>query len=90
MFFKLWVKPNKLNCIIDACGYVRKILFSVQCIFYCIRRKISVIGLVRNKPIHRTKNVHIRSFFWSVFSRIQTEYGKIKNRKNSAFGHFTQ
>ena len=26
--------------------------------------------------------------FWSVFSRIWTEYGKIRSRKRSLFGHF--
>ena len=33
------------------------------------------------------KSVQIRRFFWSVFSRIQTEYRKIRTRKNSVFGH---
>ena len=50
------------------------------------------------------KSVQIRSFFWSVFSRIRTEYGEmyslflgiqskcreIETRKNSAFGHFSR
>ena len=50
------------------------------------------------------KSFQIRSFFWSVFSRIRTEYteryegslrfqseyGKIRTRKNSVFGYFTQ
>ena len=35
------------------------------------------------------KNVQIRSFFWSVFSRIQSECGEIPTRKNSVFGHFS-
>ena len=30
----------------------------------------------------------IRSFFWSVFSSIRTEYRKIWTRKKSVFGHF--
>ena len=30
-----------------------------------------------------------RSFFCSVFSCIQSEYRKIRNRKNSVFGHFS-
>ena len=34
------------------------------------------------------KSVQIQNFFWSVFSRILTEYGKIRTRKNSVFGHF--
>ena len=49
------------------------------------------------------KIIQIRSFFWSLFSRIQTEYGeilrisgiqfecgKIQIRKNSVFGHFSR
>ena len=43
------------------------------------------------------KSAHIRSFFWSVFSRtrtgaslrIQSKCGKIRTRKNSVFGHFS-
>ena len=51
--------------------------------------------------IHCIKIVQIRSFFWSVFSHIRTEYGdasvslriqsecgKMQTRKNSVFGHF--
>ena len=37
---------------------------------------------------HCVKSVQIPSFFWSVFPRIRTEYGKIRTRKNSVFGHF--
>ena len=46
------------------------------------------------------KIVQIRSFFWSVFSRILNEYyvsfriqsecGKIRTRKSSVFGHFSR
>ena len=39
---------------------------------------------------HCVKSVHIRRFFWSVYSRIQSECGKIRTRKNSVYGHFTQ
>ena len=35
------------------------------------------------------KNVQIRSFFCSVFSRIRAKYGKIWTRKYSVFGHFS-
>ena len=34
---------------------------------------------------HYVKDVQIPSFFWSVFSCIQSEY-----RKNSVFGHFSR
>ena len=35
------------------------------------------------------KSVQIRSFFWSVFSFIRTEYGKIRTKNNSVFGQFS-
>ena len=38
-----------------------------------------------NKNIHCVKSVQIRSFFWSVFSPIRTEYGEIL-----VFGHFSR
>ena len=51
---------------------------------------------------HCVKSVQIRWFFWFVFSRIRTEYGKIlrispysvrmrenTNQKNSVFGHIS-
>ena len=34
------------------------------------------------------ENVQIWSFLWSVFSLIQSKYGKMRTRKNSAFEHF--
>ena len=38
---------------------------------------------------HSVKSVQIRKFFWSVFSHIQIEHGKIQNRKKKlfVFGH---
>ena len=39
---------------------------------------------------HCVKSAQIRSFFWSVFSCIRTEYRKIRVRKNSLFGHFSR
>ena len=47
------------------------------------------------------KSVQIQTFFWSVFSRIRTEYGDLIRKlpysvrmysvkKNSAFGHFSR
>ena len=37
----------------------------------------------------REKVVQIGSFFWSVFSLIQSKYRKMRTRKNSVFGHFS-
>ena len=42
------------------------------------------------KNIYCMKSIQIWSFFWSVFSCIWTEYRKIRNRKNSVFGHFSR
>ena len=39
---------------------------------------------------HCVKSVQIRSFFKSVFFCIRTEYGIIRTRKKSVFGHFSQ
>ena len=39
---------------------------------------------------HYVNSVQRRSFFWSVFSRIQFEYWKIRTRKSSVFGHFSR
>ena len=39
---------------------------------------------------HCVKSVQIPSFFWSAFSRIWTEYGKIRTRKNPVFGHISR
>ena len=36
------------------------------------------------------KSVQIWSFFWSVFSCIQSEYRKIRTRGNFVFGHFSR
>ena len=38
---------------------------------------------------HCVKSVQIRSFFRSAFSCIQSEYEKIRTRKNFVFGHFS-
>ena len=39
--------------------------------------------------IYCVNSVQIRIFFWSIFSHIRTEYGKIRTRKNSVLGHFS-
>ena len=38
---------------------------------------------------HCVKSVQVWSFFWSVFSSIQSEYRKIRTRRNPVFGHFS-
>ena len=39
---------------------------------------------------HCVKTVQIRSFFWSLFSCIQSKYRKVWTRKNSVFEHFSR
>ena len=39
--------------------------------------------------IHCLKSVQIRSYFWSVFSCIRTEYRKRRTRNKSVFGQFS-
>ena len=39
---------------------------------------------------HCVKSVQSRSIFWSLFSCIQSEYRKIRIRKNSVFRHFSR
>ena len=41
-----------------------------------------IFSLQKKKKKHCVKGVQIRSFFWSVFSCIQSEYRKILTRKN--------
>ena len=48
----------------------------------------SLFGVHYPIGVNCVKSVQIQSFFWSVFSRIQAKYGKIRTRKNSIFGHF--
>ena len=36
------------------------------------------------------KSVQIRSYFWYIFSCIQSEYRKIRTRSNSVFRHFSR
>ena len=37
----------------------------------------SFMNFIICRYLHSVKKVQIRSFFWSVFSRIRTEYGEI-------------
>ena len=47
------------------------------------------VSIYFNNSLHHcVKIVQIRSFSWSVFSWNQSEYKKIRTRKNSVFGHF--
>ena len=64
----------------------------------CFLTIIDWLKILAQRCHHCVKSVQIRRFFWSVISRIRTEYGvslriqskyeKIQTRKNSVFGHF--
>ena len=66
-----------------------------------VHPNISAAAFVKPPTMHCVKSVQIRSFFWSAFSRIRTEYGEIRSispylvpirentdQKNSVFEHF--
>ena len=65
-----------------------------------INSQILVYKFYRSYMVHCVKSVQIRSFFWSLFSCIHTEYGNLRSiqseyrelrtRKNSVFGHFSR
>ena len=49
-----------------------------------------IIYFAKSRYLHCVKSVQIRSFFWSVFYCIRTEYRKIRTRNNSVFGHISR
>ena len=63
-------------------------------------RNLKGLSRFQGDKVHMdcVKSVQIRSFFWSVFSRMRTEYSvslrtqsecrKIRTRRDSVFGHF--
>ena len=55
-----------------------------------VRRCIAGLCTFISDQSHYVKSVQIRSYFWSVFSCIRTEYKKIRTRNNSVFGHFSR
>ena len=46
--------------------------------------------IIKRVPTFPRQLRNVEFFFWSVFSRIWTEYGRIRTRKNSVFGHFSR
>ena len=61
--------------------------------FYCYGAYTRIIPYFSSKHktfviTHCVKSVQIRSYFWSVFSCIQSEYREIQTINNSMFGHF--
>ena len=55
-----------------------------------IQRSCTIFPIMIKAYPHCAKSVKIRSFFWSVLSYIQSEYGKVRTRKNSVCGNFSR
>ena len=51
--------------------------------------KVKLVLLPNFPVLHCVKSVQIRSFFYSLNLRIQSECGKIRTRKNSVLGYFS-
>ena len=58
--------------------------------FYYIAKFAFWQPLVVTENTHCVKSVQIWSYFWSVFSHIQSECGKIRTRNYSLFGPFSR
>ena len=59
-------------------------------IFHCFWLRFLKSLLLLLQKLCCLKSVKIRSFFWSVFSCIRTEYRKLRARKTSVCGHFSR
>ena len=67
--------------------------------FWRVSQTSMMMFFCENSVRHCMKSVQVRSYFWSVFSCIRTEYGdlrsihceyrKVRTRNNSVFGHFS-
>ena len=75
---------EKFSHVREKCGV--SMLPNMAVIEYESQSNIHLISL----PWKCAKSVQILSYFWSVFSYIRTEYGKIRTRNNSVFGHFSR
>ena len=61
-----------------------------------IKKLSKGIGVKKNQPVITklftnnlcAKSIQVRSYFWSIFSRIQSEYGKIRARKITCLDTF--
>ena len=73
------------------CG--KKIFFLSFFILFCLylhkgNTPIFCSLFYEKKMLHCVKRVQIGSYFWFIFSCIQSEYRKIRTRINCLFGHF--
>ena len=74
-------RPKKGEGIAKWCSKSGR-SFQYYCQNYVLSKGLSIMAL--------HESVQIRSFFWSVFCYFQTEYRKIRTRKNSIFGHISR
>ena len=74
--------------------FVGKKYFSwvfLYCFVYIYTKEIlrfSALFFMKKKMLHCVKRVQIGSYFWFIFSCIQSEYRKIRTRNNCLFGDF--
>ena len=54
-----------------------------------IKQWRGIVWILKRAFNHCVKSVQIRSYIWSIFSCIQSEYRKIRTRNNSVFGRFS-
>ena len=75
----------------NTCTRASFFLQNTSCGCFCLLQYAILANILLVSHIFRcVKSVQIRSFFWSVFSCIQSEYRKIPTRKNCVFGLFSR
>ena len=84
--------PIYQTCVAKRGPLLRKVVFfySANINIFFLNIKLCIHFVYKNctrciQPMHCVKSVQIRSYFWSVFFCIRTEYRKIRTRNNSAF-----
>ena len=55
-----------------------------------IKRKVNVLSDEASPKLSRREKSLYSEFLWFVFSRIHSECGKIRTRKNSKYGRFSR
>ena len=87
--FALFVKNDSIVYILDQLkNFHERIQFTYEVEDNNKLPFLDVLLIKNANNIHCMKSVQIRSFF-CVNLCIQPEYGKIRTRKNSVFGHFS-
>ena len=74
--------------MVQIYNVIMKIVIIVKIILAKIAAIIGVIQAVTISSNNTVKSVQIVSFFWSVFSRIQSKYGKYGPEKTSYLDTF--